>query len=51
MGNKTTAANKIGQSGKWLKVKDVKGNKGHVAAWLVQPAPQSPAPENSPADC
>ena len=51
MGNKTSAANKIGQSGKWLKVKDVKGNKGHVAAWLVQPGPQSPAPENSPADC
>ena len=47
----TAAAKKIGKSGKWLKVKDVKGNKGHVAAWLVKQAPQTPAPENSPADC
>ena len=51
MGNKAAAAKKIGQSGKWLKVKDVKGNKGHVAAWLVQPGPQSASPENSPSDC
>ena len=51
VGNKAAAARKVGQSGKWLQVKDVKGNKGHVAAWLVEPGPQSPPPESSPADC
>jgi uncharacterized protein YkwD len=32
---KATAKAKVGVENKWLKVKDIKGNVGYVAAWLV----------------
>ena len=42
---------KVGQSGKWLRVRDVKGNKGYVAAWLVKERPEDPIPVAAPKDC
>ena len=45
------AAAKVGQVGDWLHVKDVKGNEGYVAAWLVKERPEDPAPEAAPQDC
>jgi hypothetical protein len=50
-GSQAAAAKKIGQGGKWLKVKDVKGNRGYVAAWLLQERPADPLPQVSPDDC
>ncbi len=34
----TTAKSKIGQRNQWLKVKDIEGNEGYVAAWYVTPS-------------
>lgn len=45
------AAAKIGKAGEWIHVKDVKGNEGYVAAWLVKERPEDPAAESGPADC
>lgn len=45
------AASKIGKAGEWIHVKDVKGNEGYVAAWLVKERPEDPAAESGPADC
>ena len=50
-GSQAAAAKKVGQSGKWLKVKDVKGNKGYVAAWLLKERPAEPMPQAGPNDC
>jgi hypothetical protein len=51
MGLQSAAAKKVGQTGKWMKVKDVKGNKGYVAAWLLKERPEDPIPQVSPKDC
>jgi hypothetical protein len=51
MGSQDSAAKKVGKSGKWLRVKDVKGNKGYVAAWLLKERPEDPVPQVSPDDC
>jgi len=51
LGKPESAQKKLGQSGKWLRVKDVKGNKGYVAAWLLKERPEDPAPGVSPKDC
>jgi len=51
LGRQSTAAKKIGKAGKWIRVKDVKGNRGYVAAWLVEERPADPAPQVSPKDC
>jgi len=51
MGKQDTASRKVGKSRKWLRVKDVKGNKGYVAAWLLKERPEDPAPGASPKDC
>lgn len=45
------AAAKVGKVGDWIHVKDVKGNEGYVAAWLVKERPEDPAPEAGPQDC
>ncbi len=45
------AVKKVGKTGKWLRVKDVKGNKGYVAAWLLKERPEDPVPQVSPDDC
>ena len=45
------AAPKIGQMGNWMHVKDVNGNEGYVAAWLVEERPEDPDPNVSPKDC
>lgn len=45
------AAAKIGRAGDWLHVRDVKGDEGYVAAWLVKERPEDPAVESGPADC
>lgn len=45
------AAAKIGKAGEWMHVKDVKGNEGYVAAWLVKERPEDPAAESGPTDC
>lgn len=50
LGKQDTAAQKVGKSGKWIRVQDVKGNKGHVAAWLLKERPQNPPPQASPKD-
>ena len=50
-GSQNAAAKKLGKSGNWLRVKDVKGNKGYVAAWLLKERPEDPAPGASPKDC
>jgi uncharacterized protein YgiM (DUF1202 family) len=50
LGKQETAAKKVGKSGKWIRVQDVKGNKGHVAAWLLKERPQDPLPQASPKD-
>ena len=50
-GSQAAAAKKVGQGGKWLRVKDVKGNKGYVAAWLLKERPGDPVREASPKDC
>jgi hypothetical protein len=34
-----------------MRVKDVKGNKGYVAAWLLKERPEDPVPQVSPDDC
>jgi hypothetical protein len=51
VGSQNAASRKIGKSGKWLRVKDVKGNKGYVAVWLLKERPEEPAPAASPKDC
>jgi hypothetical protein len=51
LGKPDVAAKKVGRMGKWIHVRDVKGNKGYVAAWLVKERPETPAPRNSPRDC
>ncbi|GAB4483922.1 MAG: hypothetical protein OHK0031_07680 [Anaerolineales bacterium] len=51
LGRADTAAKKLGKAGKWIRVKDVRGNRGYVAAWLVEERPEDPAPQVSPADC
>lgn len=45
------AAPKVGKVGEWIHVRDVKGNEGYVAAWLVKERPETPAPQSSPKDC
>lgn len=45
-----TAAKKLGKTGKWMRVKDVKGNKGYVAAWLLKERPADPSPLAAPKD-
>ena len=45
------AASKIGKSGEWIKVRDLKDNEGYVAAWLVKERPADPVPQVSPDDC
>lgn len=45
-----TAAKKLGKTGKWMRVKDVKGNKGYVAAWLLKERPADPSPLATPKD-
>ena len=45
------AAPKVGQMGNWLHVKDVNGNEGYVAAWLVKERPEDPDPNVAPEDC
>lgn len=49
-GSLAAAAKKVGKTGKWLRVKDVKGNKGYVAAWLLKERPGSPIRQASPKD-
>ncbi len=51
MGKQDVAARKVGKTGKWMKVKDVRGNKGYVAAWLLAERPEDPVPQVSPEDC
>lgn len=51
MGRQDTAAKRIGKAGKWIRVKDIKGNKGYVAAWLLAERPEDPVPQVSPKDC
>ena len=51
IGSRSAAVKKLGQSAKWQRVKDVKGNKGYVAAWLLKERPDKPAPRVSPKDC
>jgi hypothetical protein len=51
LGRQETAAKKVGQSGKWLRVQDVKGNRGHVAAWLLKERPGDAVIQTSPEDC
>ena len=51
LGKPDANVNKIGKSGKWLRVKDVRGTKGYVAAWLVKERPADPLPSVTPADC
>lgn len=51
LGRQETAAKRLGKSGKWIRVKDVKGNRGYVAAWLVAERPEAPLPQVSPKDC
>jgi hypothetical protein len=51
MGSQSAAAKKVGRTGKWIKVKDVKGNKGYIAAWLLKERPDDPVPQASPKDC
>ena len=50
LGKQDAVLKKLGQSGKWLRVKDVKGNKGYVAAWLLKERPDDPIPGISPKD-
>jgi hypothetical protein len=50
-GKAAVAARKIGKTGQWIRVKDVKGNRGYVAAWLVKERPEDPVPQVSPKDC
>jgi len=51
LGKPAADAKKVGKSGKWIKVKDVKGNKGYVAAWLLKERPEDPVPGAAPKDC
>jgi hypothetical protein len=51
IGSQDAAARKLGKSGKWQRVKDVKGNKGYVAAWLLKERPENPDPGSGPKDC
>lgn len=51
LGKPSTAAKKVGKSGKWIRVQDVKGNKGYVAAWLLKERPEEPIAQVSPNDC
>lgn len=51
LGRQETAAKRLGRSGKWIRVRDVKGNRGYVAAWLVAERPEAPLPQVSPKDC
>lgn len=50
-GKQEVAARKVGKAGKWIRVKDIKGNRGYVAAWLLEERPEDPAPQVSPKDC
>ncbi|HEY3311042.1 MAG TPA: C39 family peptidase [Anaerolineales bacterium] len=50
LGKPDTAAKKLGKSGKWIRVKDVKGNRGYVAAWLLRERPADPLPVVTPKD-
>ncbi len=45
------ATAKIGKTNEWIYVRDVKGNKGYVAAWLVEARPEVPLPQVGPKDC
>ena len=51
LGKPAASVKKLGKSGNWLKVRDVKGNKGYVAAWLVRECPEAPLPAAAPKDC
>jgi hypothetical protein len=50
VGKSSAAAKKLGKSRQWIRVKDVRGNKGYVAAWLLKERPEDPAPQVSPQD-
>jgi hypothetical protein len=50
LGKESAAAKNLGKSGKWIHVKDVRGNKGYVAAWLLKEAPPSPPAGAGPKD-
>jgi len=43
-------AAQIGNTNQWIRVRDVKGNEGYVAAWLVEERPGDPNPSASPKD-
>jgi len=50
VGKESAASRKVGRSGKWIRVKDVLGNKGYVAAWLLKERPQEPPAALGPKD-
>ncbi len=50
LGKEGAAAKKIGKSGQWIRVRDVKGNKGYVAGWLLKERPQDPSAITGPKD-
>jgi hypothetical protein len=45
------AAAKLGQTGEWIHVRDVRDNEGYAAAWLLKECPEDPIPGASPEDC
>jgi hypothetical protein len=51
LGKPETSVKKLGKSGKWIRVKDIRGNKGYVAAWLLKERPEDPLPTAGPQDC
>ena len=51
LGKPETNMKKLGRSGKWIRVKDVRGNRGYVAAWLLKERPEAPLPAVAPSDC
>jgi hypothetical protein len=44
------SAPKIGQTGEWIRVRDVSGVEGYVAAWYVSERPADPVLSSGPAD-
>lgn len=46
------AEEKVGRMGEWLRVRDLQGNEGYVAAWYTKKRPEpSNKPESVPQDC
>jgi hypothetical protein len=45
------AAAKLGQTGEWVHVRDLRDNEGYAAAWLLKECPEDPIPAASPEDC